>query len=172
MERLAIWKGADEWRAEAATIELEDDSMSARGTQIGGEAPPYRVDYELLTGTGFVTRELRVETRGDGWRRSLVLGPDELAGAPDCDLGFSPLTNLMPILRHDLHRSPGEREITVAWVSVPELSVHRARQRYTHLRPGLVQFESLDGEFAGFTADLELDGDGLIRRYPGLAQRL
>jgi hypothetical protein len=144
MERVAIWKGADEWRAEAATIELEDDSMSARGTQIGGEAPPYRVDYELLTGTGFVTRELRVE----------------------------PLTNLMPILRHDLHRSPGEREITVAWVSVPELSVHRARQRYTHLRPGLVQFESLDGEFAGFTADLELDGDGLIRRYPGLAQRL
>ncbi|HLM30103.1 MAG TPA: putative glycolipid-binding domain-containing protein [Solirubrobacterales bacterium] len=169
---MAIWKGVDGWRAEAATIELQDDSLSARGTQIGVEQAPYRVDYELVCGPGFTTRELRVEARGDGWRRSLVLGPDELAGALDCDLGFSPLTNLMPVLRHGLHRGSGEHEITVAWVAVPELSVHRARQRYTHLGPGRVRFESLDGEFAGFTAELELDGDGLIRLYPGLARRL
>jgi hypothetical protein len=59
----------------------------------------------------------------------------------------------------------------MAWVSVPELTVHAARQRYTHIRPGLVRFESLDGQFEGFTADLELDDDGLIVRYPGLAER-
>jgi hypothetical protein len=54
---------------------------------------------------------------------------------------------------------------------VPELAVHAARQRYTHVRPGLVRFRSLDGEFEGFEADLEVDDDGLIVHYPDLARR-
>ena len=49
--------------------------------------------------------------------------------------------------------------------------MHAARQRYTHVRPGVVRFESLDGEFEGFEADLEVDGDGLITHYPDLARR-
>jgi uncharacterized protein len=171
VDRLAIWRGLEEWRAEAARIELEPDRVSATGTQIGDDPEPYRLDYELETGEGFVTRSLRIEARGADWERSLDLRREADAGWLDCDLGFSPLTNLMPILRHDLHREPGSEEFTMAWVSVPELTVHAARQRYTHVRPGLVRFESLDGEFAGFTAELQLDADGLIRFYPELARR-
>jgi hypothetical protein len=182
VDRLAIWRGVEEWRAEAARIELDAESLSASGTQISDHPSPYRLDYELETGEGFVTRSLRVEIRGTEGKRSLDLRRDAAGGwsadaeglddALDCDLGFSPLTNAMPILRHRLHGEPGSEEFTMAWVSVPQLTIHAARQRYTHLRPGRVRFESLDGEFEGFTADLELDDDGLIVRYPELAQRV
>jgi hypothetical protein len=181
LDRLAIWRGVEEWRAEAARIELGADRLSASGTQIADDPKPYRLDYDLETGDDYVTRSLRIEAQGTDWRRSLDLRRDGggwsidaagLSAAIDCDLGFSPLTNAMPILRHSLHREPGSVEFTMAWVSVPELTVHAARQRYTHIRPGLVRFESLDGEFEGFTADLALDDDGLILLYPGLAERV
>jgi hypothetical protein len=54
----------------------------------------------------------------------------------------------------------------MAWVSLPDLKVHRSEQRYEHLAPGRVRFSS-----DGFTADLELDADGLVITYPGLARR-
>jgi hypothetical protein len=36
--------------------------------------------------------------------------------------------------------------------------------------PGVVRFVDR-GQFDGFTAELELDRDGLVVRYPGLAER-
>jgi hypothetical protein len=93
----------------------------------------------------------------------------DLAGALDCDLGLSPLTNSMPVLRHGL-LEPGEPvELLMAWVAVPELTVHASAQRYVPLGEGVVRFESLDGEF---TADIEFDADGLVVDYPGIARRL
>jgi hypothetical protein len=179
MERFAVWQGLDEWRLEVARVRFTEDSLAAGGVQFSGADLPYRMQYALETGPGCVTRSLAVDVEGDGWRRSLRLSRDELGawshedldGALDCDLGLSPLTNLMPIRRDALHAREGSTDITVAWVAVPELAVHAARQRYTHVRPGLVRFRSLDGEFEGFEADLEVDGEGLIVHYPDLARR-
>src|SRR5262245_56529011 len=96
-------------------------------------------------------------------------GPDRpgrglapLAGALDCDLGLSPLTNSMPVLRHRLLERDGSVDFLMAWVSVPDLGVHPSRQRYTALRDlsggdRLIRFESLDSTF---TADLTFDRDG------------
>jgi hypothetical protein len=178
LSRVAIWRGTDEWRAEAASIELGPDRLTASGTQISDDPRPYRVDYRLECGGGFVTRLLEVATADE--RLALERADDGnwtangeplagLAQALDCDLAFSPLTNAMPILRHRLHREPGERDFAIAWVDVPDLTVHVSRQRYTHVRPGVVRFESLDSDFA---ADLELDDDGLVAFYPQLARRV
>ena len=52
-------------------------------------------------------------------------------------------------------------------MSLPDLKVHRSEQRYEHLAPGRVRFSS-----DGFAADLELDADGLVVVYPGLARRV
>jgi uncharacterized protein len=64
----------------------------------------------------------------------------------------------------------------MAWVSVPELQVHRSAQRYTFVRAvdsssTIVRFESLDGD-SPFRAELTVDRDGLVIDYPGIARRI
>jgi hypothetical protein len=54
--------------------------------------------------------------------------------------------------------------------------VHASHQRYEHLRAGsdsaTVKYSSVEDERETFTADLELDRDGLVLHYPGLARRV
>jgi len=163
--RLIVWRGTDEFRAESAAVELYDDGLRATGTQIGAD---YRVDYELdATLDGFVTNSLTVTARGEGWSRALTLRRDQMGDdVLDCDLALSPLTNVMPILRHRLHEEPGAVDFTMAWVDVPSLTVHESRQRYEHVAPGIVRYSD-----DTFSAELELDRDGLVVTYPGLATR-
>jgi hypothetical protein len=190
-----VWAGTDEWRAEHAEVE-PTGGFGARGVQLGVVPVPYRLEYRLETGGPWLTRSLRVEASGDGWERGLLLTSDlegawtceatargqvdlpgaggavaALTGALDCDLGFSPLTNTMPVLRHRLHREAGDVELLMAWVSVPDLQVHASVQRYEHLRTtatgAVVRFSSGD-----FSADLLLDADGFVADYPGLARRV
>jgi uncharacterized protein len=173
-ERAVAWTGLEEWLAEVATVELGPDGVRAAGTQLGAV---YRAHYELDAGQAWITRRLRVDVPGHGtvelqhdgagaWTVDGAARPD-LDGALDCDLAFSPLTNLMPVRRHALHERPGAAELSTAWVSLPDLTVTRSEQRYEHLRPGVVRFSSDD-----FAADLELDADGLVVAYPRLARRV
>jgi hypothetical protein len=91
-----------------------------------------------------------------------------LVDAVDVDLGGSVLFNVLPVRRLGLTAAPAEttRRVTVAWVLVPSLMVVPAEQVYTVLGPGRIRFTS-----DTFTADLEVDADGLVVRYPGLAER-
>jgi uncharacterized protein len=190
------WAGTDQWRSEFAAVRRAADGFTARGVQLGIDPLPYRVDYHLETTAGWVTRRLEVTAAGDGWQRTLHLTHDghgqwtceatargdvplprpggdaaALAGALDCDLGLSPLTNTMPILRHRLHREAGVAQCTMAWVSVPDLGVHPSAQRYEHLRmiPAGAVIRYRDGSF---TADVVVDADGFVTEYPELARRV
>ena len=167
------------------------------GVAIGTDPTPYRLDYRLETRAGFVTSRLDVKAAGEGsWRRldlrrssagvwsaaasepgevrPSALGGDAelLAGALDCDLGLSPLTNTMPVLRHDLLHGGGPIDLTTAWVSVPTLTVRASAQRYTFIRSDsnrhVVRYE----DETDFVADIVFDDDGLVVAYPGLARRL
>jgi hypothetical protein len=195
---MLLWSGEGAWRAEAVQLELGPDRLSATGTQFGADPLPYRVDYELETGADWVTMRLHVDAAGDGWSRSLELLSDEaghwscassvegevdlpvpggnlaaVTGALDCDLAYSPLTNLMPVLRHNLHRQPGTVDFLMAWVSLPDLAVHASPQRYEALgsdeSSALVRYAGLDSDFV---ADLQLDSGGLVTHYPGIATRV
>ncbi|MGR6316684.1 putative glycolipid-binding domain-containing protein [Micromonospora soli] len=136
-------------------------------------------------------RSVRLERSGDGWRVRTaeegdldgVLGaaghpaaglpgtdePDRLAEALDVDLSGSPLFNTLPVRRLGLGRAPADlaRQVTVAWVLLPGLAVLPADQVYTSLGPGRVRFAS-----GTLTADLDVDPDGYVVRYPGLAERI
>jgi uncharacterized protein len=171
---LLVWRGLEEWLAEACEVTLSGDRLQARGVQLGAEPHPYRVDYDLITGANWVTHRLRVACgersldlfrAGDGtWTANGEPQP-HVRGALDCDLAFSPLTNFMPARR----LTGDSADHVMAWVSLPDLGVRRSEQRYEALGPGRVRFVELDGDF---TADLELDEDGFVVRYPRLAERV
>jgi hypothetical protein len=168
------WRGLEEWRAEACTVEL-DDGLRAWGVQL---AATYRLDYELAAGPDMATERLELTAHDRRGRRTLTLArgsdgawtanedpQDHVRGALDCDLAFSPLTNFMPARR--LHDDPAD--LVMAWVSVPDLAVLRSEQRYEPVDGAHVRYVGLDHDF---TAVLELDEDGFVVRYPGLAARV
>ena len=175
MSPLLSWRGLDEWRAESALVDRDESGLTAHGVQIGAG---YRVDYRLRTDSTLVTRSLELSALTAGGLRRLLLERredgswtaddrvvDEVEGALDCDLAFSPLTNFMPAAR--LGGEPADH--VMAWVSVPDLAVLRSEQRYEPAGDGRVRYVGLDHDF---TAVLELDEAGFVTRYPGLAERV
>jgi len=197
--RAVIWSVEASGGMEYASVVISSESLRARGTGIGTMPEPYRLEYGLTTGDRFVTELLEVEAEGRGWRRTLSLrrssegawrveaeahGDDpfdrppggdtsEFADALDCDLGRCPLTNTMPVLRHGLLNGGGPIDFLMAWVSVPELSVHPSVQRYTFVRhENDLSTVRYDGRHRDFSGELTFDRDGLVVTYPDLAQRL
>jgi hypothetical protein len=178
MERLLIWRGLDEWRAEATHVRIDGDRLTAQGTQLG--ADPYRLDYRLVTGAGFVAERLELSLLHEGRLRRLLIvrHPDgswtaddrplpELDGALDFDVLASPVFNSTPFLRHAMGDGGEARDFVMAFVTVPELSVKRSEQRYTPLGGERVNYASGD-----FTADIHFDDDGLVRLYEDYLERL
>jgi hypothetical protein len=199
--RTIAWTKPEPAGAELAEVTLLPDRIEAHGVAIGGgQWGPYRLDYGLQTVEGFVTAWLSATVRGTGWTRSLRLirdGPsggwsakrtesgeppfrpivdslEPLAGALDCDLGLSPLTNTMPVLRHELLSGGGPVDFTMAWVAVPSLEVHLSRQRYSFVRAEADGYSVVHFETPGdtFEADITFDRDGLVVEYPGIGRRM
>jgi hypothetical protein len=78
----------------------------------------------------------------------------------------------MPILREGF-QTGGAEDFVMAFVRMPTLRVEASPQRYEHVSTtgdgSVVRYISRDGDF---TADLELDSDGLLVHYPRLARRV
>jgi uncharacterized protein len=125
---MLMWAGTDAWRTEAANVQPEEGRFNATGVQVGIVPVPYRLDDVLDTTAAWVNGAGSVDPPMPGGKVTT------LNDALDCDLGLLPLSNTMPILRHRLHQQAGVAECTMAWVSVPDLTVHRSLQRYQHLR--------------------------------------
>lgn len=194
--RTIAWRGVDDpQRHDVAWFVLRPDRLGAAGRSVTAE---YELGWGLATTAGWVTSALRVEVRGDGWHRSLLLSREDdgewtatgtadgredlpppgtgadLAGALDCDLGLCPATNTMPVLRLGLtgDRPAPPTDLVMALVEVPSLRVVRSEQTYGRIRrePGggaLVSFAA-----GSFRTTLPVDADGLVVRYPGLADHL
>jgi hypothetical protein len=195
------WTKDDPPGAEFAVIQLEPRRLRARGVAIGSDPEPYRLSFELQTRDDYITDRAVIETHGAGWTRRLEVqrspagvwsassqsageldlpepggDPAELGEALDLDVGLSPVFNTMPVLRHDLHDGGRAEDFLMIWISVPDLSIHASRQRYTFLErhtdeQRLVRFEAV-GEGEDFVADVQFDSDGLVVDYPGIASRI
>ncbi|GMA24761.1 hypothetical protein GCM10025864_25200 [Luteimicrobium album] len=193
-----MWVGEDDpHRLDAATLRLGADGLSATGTS---RTDAYALSWTLDTGPGWVTRRLEVAVRGltsqgAPWSRDLVLergddgrwrcdaraagtldapppgiaDPALLDDALDCDLGRCPATNTMPALRLGvLDGDVAPTELVMAWVEVPSLRVVADRQTYASAVAGGPRVARYASE--RYTVDLELDPDGVVVRYPGLAR--
>ena len=152
MRRTAVWRGLDAPRMEIARVELSGAEARVSGTQLGVS---YELRYALEPGL------LTLELVGS---RTLEVPLD---GLDFFDLGLSPLFNSLPVWRDGLLDEGAAREYVMRFVSVPDLTVTEAEQRYEPLGEGRVRFSSGD-----FAADLVFDDEGLVVHYEGLAERL
>jgi hypothetical protein len=132
---------------------------------------PYRIEYAIELDA--VGRTRRAVIRPVGPSKSVIeLQADEdgrwvekgvpapiLDGCLDVDLGFSPMTNSLPIWRLGL--APGEtRAIRAAWVRFPDFTVEVLRQTYERTAEGTYVYRS-----DGFEARLLVDAEGIVEEY-------
>jgi hypothetical protein len=171
------WQRLDVPGAEWCEVERTSDGTRIAGVVIApDDGQPYRVDYVIGLDPQGRTRQVEVDAVGptgsavsvhltaDGegtWRSSSGLVVESPA-AIDADLGFSPITNSLPIWRLGL-RAGETREIEVAWVLFPSLEVVHGRQSYERLDETTYVYRS-----SGFEAQIEVYPDGLVREYRGL----
>ena len=120
---------------------------------------------------GLTEKEEKLELESDGRSRwsdgSGVM--TELDGAIDIDISVTPFTNSLPIRRLELDAGQSA-EISVVYITVPDLDISLDGQRYTCIVPNkLYRFESLDDNFV---REIEIDEYGLVLLYPGLFRRI
>ncbi|GAA1359093.1 putative glycolipid-binding domain-containing protein [Streptomyces beijiangensis] len=179
--RTLTWRVTESGGYETSWITLDATTLTAHGRIFGALPDPYWIAYELETDENWTTRRMTVTSDTETSTHHLDLRRDAsthtwtangtalpwATEALDCDLGLSPLTNTMPVLRHDLHRAPGTHDFLMAWIRVPDLTVVPSLQTYTHLSSNRVRYTSNT-----FRSDLTYDEAGLVVTYPGMAHRL
>jgi hypothetical protein len=176
LEHLRLDVGATAVRADSLIIAVTD------------EGRPFRVRYMIDCDQDWAVSHARIEvieepirvleviadTRSGQWTDSATGVELPLNGCVDIDIYPSPFTNTLPMRRLGISVVAGRPvTIDVAWVALPELTIHAARQEYTLLDRGpdhaRWRFQALD---SGFVAELATDRDGLVLDYPGIARRI
>ena len=192
--RTVLWQGIELSGSEWCTLEREPDSWRFRGIVLTEVATvPVLVQYAVALASDWSTRAVEIVMRsGDAsepreltltvapdqrWQITRVPSPNPampqddlqaLLGLVDVDLGFSPVTNTLPIRR--LNPAIGEAvAVTAAWVRFPELTIEPLPQRYIRLAERRYRYESAGG---AFVAEIEVDDLGLVTAYEGGWQRI
>jgi hypothetical protein len=179
-----VWEARQWLGLEHLRLEEHAREMAAYGTVLMVEEnQPLRMHYVVRCALDWAVRnvfirldghvgpEVRLAADGAGhWTRtSRPLA--KLDGCIDVDIAATPFTNTLPIRRLGL-KLDESAEIKVAYITIPELLVSAARQRYTCLEAqpegSRYRYESLD---SGFTAEITVDADGLVVDYQNLWQR-
>ncbi|HEX8452472.1 MAG TPA: putative glycolipid-binding domain-containing protein [Longimicrobium sp.] len=165
-EKARVARVATGWRL-TGEVAVEEDGVAAS------------LRYEINCDPWWLTRSALVEGEVGGRAIHVALDADgdggwsrdgaplqELDGALDVDLGFTPATNTLPIRR--LALAVGEtRAVRSAWLRFPDVRLEPLEQTYTREAESVYRYRALlDGE--DFTARLDTDAIGRVRLYEGL----
>jgi uncharacterized protein len=168
LERFELWREAEGW------------TMCGTILAVTGQGP-VEARYEVACNTDWRTRSVFASLRQTGGGRAVRLAVDggrwlvdgrhdpALDGCLDVDLSWSPLTNTLPIRRLALPVGQASGPLTMAWVRFPALTVEPLPQRYDRLAADRYRYSSRGGEF---TAEIEVDAEGLVVKYQGAWERL
>lgn len=170
--RWATWEGDGE---EVTTILWENEGFTVSG-QVSREniqyvlrlSPTWQVRQFLLF-RDLDEPDLWLATDGGGrWGEMNGAHRTELDGCYDIDLVCTPFTNTLPIRRLPIQEGHAA-ELPVVVVDPETLEVRTEVQRYTRLGSHRWRYENLH---TGFSAELDVDGFGLVLDYPALFRRL
>jgi len=182
--RWAAWDGSG---LEHLRLTIEPTFVYADGVILAVDASgrPYRARYRVDCDERWTVRRAHIEMleepvrrldlrvhQGSHWIDAATGVPLSLPGCVDVDIYPSPFTNTLPMRRFSSPVIGQPAVIAVAWVGLPELTIRVAHQEYTLLERvadgARWRFRDLD---SGFTVDLLVDRDSLVRDYPDLARR-
>ncbi|HEY8371155.1 MAG TPA: putative glycolipid-binding domain-containing protein [Pseudonocardiaceae bacterium] len=192
---MLTWQGHDAPHLESVRVlQNGDRRLRASGRVVStlGDQGAYTASYDLLVDeTGTVRRLLLRTTTADAERQILlshaVEGEDsfwlvdlghgegeqrtDFGGAVDVDVQYCALFNSLPVRRLGLHRQPGDHELPVVFVSLPDLSVRQVQQHYRTVSIGetgsVITYQAGD-----FRADVTFDTDAFVLDYPSLSRRI
>ena len=165
-----LWRRLDREGHEAARVDgtsiigaavflHEGDACALAYTVFCDDA--WRTRRALVNGfVGARKIEVRIEVDGERW---LLNGEEVEAvrGCVDVDFNFSPSTNLLPIRRGAIGT-----KVVAAWLRFPSFALEPLEQTYERIGERTYRYSSA----TGFTAEIEVDADGLPLRYPGLVE--
>ena len=182
MQRNIIWKGLNADTEENCAVSYMGDGIIIR-SEISGWAAgqPVTVEYVIKLTVDWQVTEftLTAQTGSDAaqcyamkrdaagnWSGMSGIEYPEYHGCDYIDISLTPLTNSLPV--NGLKLENGEKkDITVVYIDVLENDVRTDRQRYTKLNPHRYRFENgFDSD--NFTADIDVDENGMITNYPQL----
>jgi hypothetical protein len=176
----ATWQNWEGYATEKITLRETKDGIFVESIITNAGQESFTVGYTIFCDASWRVRRfeidstekkerLRLESDGLGRWSNNSIAIAELSGAIDIDITATPFTNTLPIRRLKLKENRTE-DISVVYITVPELNVSAERQRYTCLIPNRrYRFEQLD---TGFVREIETDENGLVLVYPGLFKRI
>ncbi|GAA3024963.1 putative glycolipid-binding domain-containing protein [Actinokineospora globicatena] len=189
---VVTWQGTGPTSLESVRLLLADGRLRASGRlivagdrQAGVEA--YSASYEasldrgeeagrllLRTTTAEQERQISLSRAEDGtWLvdHGHTSARDHFGGSVTVHVAGAVTFATLPIRRLNLHRTPGEFEIPVVHVSLPDLQVRLVDQTFRTVsvdeRGAVIAFTQ--GEFS---TELTVDADGVVVDYPGVATRV
>lgn len=157
------------WHINGELDVQETDASAALRYQIDCDAH-WRTLSALIDGN-CSGRKIRFAIQADAagnWKIDSIERAD-LNGALDIDLGFTPVTNTLPIKR--LQLAIGQTaNVSTAWLRFPELRFERLEQSYSRQSDYVYRFDTMiDNE--PFSAQLDIDQYGIVTQYEGLWER-
>ena len=171
-----MWRRLDKPGAEVADLTYNGTARALAGVVVvAHDGRPCGLEYHIECDEAWQTDVVRIRGHLGGkpaalelvrspqhsWRVNGTLTP-MLQGCVDVDLGFSPVTNLLPIRR--LNLALGSRaQVRAAWVRFPELTLEVLEQAYTRVGGATYLYESAGG---AFQRELSVNAVGFVVEYP------
>jgi hypothetical protein len=166
-ENFEVWEVGDGW--------------ILRGKVSGAtrEKCPFEASYNIRCDQRWVTKSVQCKTNLKGQQTTKLLLSnygrwlsdgkelENVRGAIDVDLAFSPITNVLPIRRLGVAVG-GSGSVTAAWVRFPELDVEPLEQSYSRISEDKYLYESK----TGFRGEIDVDEYGLPINYQGGWERI
>ncbi len=178
--RTIRWQAVEGGGLEHLDLRREGDAIAAQSVVLGARGGiAYGLRYSIDLTADWRVRKVdlslttgaRLTLISDGagqWSDAQGNALAALAGCLWPDISATPFTNTLPIrgLGLDIGQSAS---IRVLYLPVPSLEPEAVEQRYTRLGENRWLYEGL---FRGFSAELDVDADGLLLDYPETFSRI
>lgn len=183
MQKSFLWNGLLNDTEEHCAVNYLDKGIMIRSEVEGwAEGKPVYLDYTIKLDIHWNVLEFEVifhisdiehihhfkRNASGGWIDNKNSEYPEFEACQYIDISLTPFTNTLPI--NGLNLALGQsHEFDLVYVDVMRNTIRKDHQRYTRIGPHSYRFEN---DSTNFTADIDVDADGLVTHYPKLFEMI